>query len=76
MSRCLFNLYAEYIIRNAGLEEAQAGTVVLEKTLESPLDCKEIQAVHPEYSLEGLMLKLKLQYFSHLMEEPTHLKRP
>ena len=47
-------------------------TVVLEKTLESPLDCKEIQPVHPkgispEYSLEGLMLKLKLQYFHHLM---------
>ena len=46
-------------------------TVVLEKTLESPLDCKEIQPVHPkgnqsEYSLEGLMLKLKLQYFGHL----------
>ena len=38
-------------------------TVVLEKTLESPLDCKEIQ---PEYSLEGLMLKLKLQCFGHL----------
>ena len=47
-------------------------TVVLGKTLESPLDCKEIQPVHPkgnqsEYSLEGLMLKLKLQYFGHLM---------
>ena len=47
-------------------------TVVLEKTLESPLDCKEIQPVHPkgispEYSLEGLMLKLKLQHFGHLM---------
>ena len=47
-------------------------TVVLEKTLESPLDCKEIQPVHPkgnkpEYSLEGLMLKLKFQYFGHLM---------
>ena len=47
-------------------------TVVLEKTLESPLDCKEIQPVHlreisPEYSLKGLMLKLKLQYFGHLM---------
>ena len=40
--------------------------------LESPLDCKEIQPVHPkeigpEYSLEELMLKLKLQYFGHLM---------
>ena len=49
-------------------------TVVLEKTLESPLECKEIQPVHPkgeeispEYSLEGLMLKLKVQFFGHLM---------
>ena len=43
-------------------------TVVMEKILESPLDCKEIQPVHPpEYSLEGLMLKLKLQYSDHLM---------
>ena len=39
--------------------------MVLEKTLESPLDCKEIS---PECSLEGLMLKLKLQYFGHLMQ--------
>jgi len=48
--------------------EIQTTTVVWEKTLESPLDCKEIQPVHlkeisPEYSLEGLMLKLELQYF-------------
>ena len=47
-------------------------TVMLEKTLESPLDCKEIQPVHSKEfssgcSLEGLMLKLKLQYFGHLM---------
>ena len=46
--------------------------MVLEKTHESPLDCKEIQAVHPEEispecSLEGQMLKLKLQYFGHLI---------
>ena len=46
--------------------------MVLEKTLESPLDCKEIQPVHSEgdqsgCSLEELMLKLKLQYFGHLM---------
>ena len=46
--------------------------MVLEKTLESPLDCKEIQPVHPKgdqswCSLEGLTLKLKLQYFGHLM---------
>ena len=47
-------------------------TVVLEKTLESPLDCKEIQQsilkeISPGYSSEGLILKLKLQYFGHLM---------
>ena len=47
--------------------------MVLEKTLESPFDCKEIQPVHakgisPEYILEGLMLKLKLKYFGHLMQ--------
>ena len=43
-------------------------TVVLKKTLESPLDCKEMQKeISPEYSLEGLLLKLKLQYFGHLM---------
>ena len=44
-------------------------TVVLVKTLVSPLDCKVIQPVHPKgnQSLEGLMLKLKLQYFGHLM---------
>ena len=47
-------------------------TVMLEKTLESPLDCKEIQPVHPKEispgcSLEGLMLKLELQYFGYLM---------
>ena len=47
--------------------------MVLEKTLENPLDCKEIQPVHlkeisPGCSLEVLMLKLKLQYFGHLMQ--------
>ena len=46
--------------------------MVLEKTLESPLDCKEIQPVHPKGNqswifMEGLMLKLKLQYFGDLM---------
>ena len=52
--------------------------MVLEKTLESPLDSKEIQPVHPkgnqsEYSLEGLMLKLKLRYFGHLTLRTTDL---
>ena len=54
--------------------------MVLEKTLESPLDSKEIQSVHPkeispEYSLEGLMLKLKLQYFGHLMQRTDSLEK-
>ena len=54
--------------------------MVLEKTLESPLDCKEIQPVHlvgisPEYSLERLMLKLKLQYFGHLMQRVDSLEK-
>ena len=54
--------------------------LVLEKTLESPLDCKEIQPVNtkeisPEYSLEGLMLKLKLQYFGHLMGRADSLEK-
>ena len=52
--------------------------MVLEKTLESPLDCKEIQPVHskeisPGCSLEGMMLKLKLQYFGHLMQRVDSL---
>ena len=46
--------------------------MVLEKTVESPLDCREIKPINPkeikcEYSLDRLMLKLKLQYFGHLM---------
>ena len=54
--------------------------MVLEKTLESPLDCKEIQPVRSKgvqswYSLEGLMLKLKLQYFGHLMRRVDSLEK-
>ena len=54
--------------------------MVLEKTLESPLDCKEIQPVHPKVispgcSLEGLMLKLKLQYFGHLIRKADSLEK-
>ena len=54
--------------------------MVLEKTLESPLDCKEIQPVHSEGdqpwdSLEGMMLKLKLQYFGHLMRRVDSLEK-
>ena len=53
--------------------------MVLEKTLENPLDCKEIKPVIPkgnsQYSLEGLMLKLKLQYFGHLMGRADSLEK-
>ena len=54
--------------------------MVLEKTLESPLDCKEIQPVLPKGGwswvlLEGLMLKLKLQYFGHLMRRADSLEK-
>ena len=56
--------------------------MVLEKTLESPLDCKKIKQdqiflkdISPEYSLEGLMLKLKLQYFGHLIRRTDLLEK-
>ena len=54
--------------------------MVLEKTLESPLDCKEIQPVHlkeicPGISLERMMLKLKLQYFGHLIRRVDSLEK-
>ena len=53
--------------------------MVLEKTLESPLDCTEIQPVHSEgdqpWDLEGMMLKLKLQYFGHLMRRVDSLEK-
>ena len=54
--------------------------MVLEETFESPLDCKEIQPVHPkeispECSLEGLMLKLKLQYFGYVMRRADSLEK-
>ena len=53
---------------------------MLEKTLENTLGCKEIKpvnpkAINPEYLLEGLMLKLKLQYFGHLMQRADTLKK-
>ena len=54
--------------------------MVLEKTLESPLDCKEIQPVHSKGDqswvfIEGLMLKLKLQYFGHLIRRVDSLEK-
>ena len=56
-------------------------TMVLEKTLESPLDCQEVnnnsilKEISLKYSLEGLMLKLKLQYFGHLMQRADSLEK-
>ena len=55
--------------------------MVLEKILESPVDCKEIQPIHPKKeispgcSLEGLMLKLKRQYFGHVMRRADSLEK-
>ena len=54
--------------------------MVLEKTLESPLDCKEIQPIHSEGDqpgtfLEGIMLKLKFQYFDHLLRSVDSLEK-
>jgi len=53
--------------------------VVLDKTLESPLDSKDIKSIlkeiSPDYSLKGLMLKLKLQYFDHLMGRADSLEK-
>ena len=53
--------------------------MVLKKTLESPLDCKEIQPAHPKgdqsWVLEGLMLKLKLPYFGHLMQKADSFEK-
>ena len=53
---------------------------MLEKTLESPLDCKELKTsilkeINPEYSLEGLVVKLKLQYFGHLIQKADSLEK-
>ena len=53
--------------------------MVLEKTLESPLDSKikpvNPKEINPEYSLEGLLVKLKLQYFGHLMQRADSLEK-
>ena len=66
--------------RRLRAEELMLSNLVLEKTLESPLDSKEIIPVNPkrnqpEYSLERLMLKLKLQCFGHQMERITSLEK-
>ena len=62
-------------LQKIGLKIYWAWPVVLEKTLESPLDCKEIQPVHPKGDQSWLMLKLKLQYFGHLMWRTDSLEK-
>ena len=64
--------YKSWTINKAACQRSDAFKLWCWKRLESPLDCKEIKLVilkeiNPEYSLEGLMLKLKLQYFGHLI---------
>ena len=66
--------------RRLSAKELMFWTVGLEKTLERPLDCKKIKPVNskgnsPEYSLEDLMLKLKLQYFGHLVWRTDSLEK-
>ena len=56
-----------WTIKKAERQRIDAFELCVKKTLESPLNCKEIQPISPEYSLEGLMLKVKPQYFGHLM---------
>ena len=62
------------------MEELMHLNCGVEKTLESPLDCKEIQPVHPKGAqswvfIEGLMLKLKLQYFGYLMQSADSFEK-
>ena len=68
------------LCRKLSAEELMLLTVVLEKTLESPLHCKEIhpsilKEISPGCSLEGMMPKLKLQYFGHLMQRVDSLEK-
>ena len=65
--------------RKLSAKELMLLTVVLEKTLENPLNSKEIKSIlkeiNPKYSLEGLMLKLKLQYFGYLMQRADSVEK-
>ena len=56
-------------------KELMFPNVVLEKTLETPMEYKEIKPANPEYSLEGLMMKLKLQYSGHLTQRANSLEK-
>ena len=66
--------------KKAECQRIDAFELWLEKTLESPLDCRQIKQpilkeINPEYSLERLMLKLKFQYFGHLMQRADSLEK-
>ena len=70
-----------WTVKKAECQRVDAFELWYWRRLENPLDYNEIQSVHPkeispEYSLEGLMLKLKLQYFGHLMGRTDSMKRP
>ena len=88
LTRCLGDKYKKEMTKSKKLDHRENWvlknwcfwTVVLEKTLESPLDCKETQPVHPKGNqswifMEGLMLKLKLQYFGHLMRRTDSFEK-
>ena len=68
------------LLRKLNAKKLLFWSVVLEKTLESPLDYKEIQSIHPKRNqsrifIQGLMLKLKLQYFGHLMRRTDSFEK-
>ena len=75
----VINGYGSWTIKKAEHQRIDAFELWCWRTIESPLDCKKIQPVHrrvhPEYSLEGLMLKLKLQYFGHLMQRTDSFEK-
>ena len=94
LSPCLFNLYAEYIMRNAGMDEVQAGIKISgrntnnlryelcywRRLLRAPWMARSsnqsiLKETSPDYSVGGLMLKLKLQYFGHLMRRTDSLEK-
>ena len=77
LSFCLFNLYAEYIMRNARLDDSQAGTKIAGRNINNLryADDTTLEEINPDYSLEGLMLKLKLQYLGNLMGRTDSLEK-
>ena len=78
--KAMFLSVVMYGCESWNIKKAECQVVVLEKTLESPLDRRKIKPVNPEgrqieYSLEGLMLKLKFQSFGHLMQRTDSLEK-